>query len=311
MSLSISQKLKSIQSASKLSQTEIANQLGVSFVTVNSWLNKRSQPHQKKQLLIDNFFEFYVTGKKTILPDLLLQKKSNIYKNQKRFNNILKIIQSRPDIKKQFILSSTYNTNHLEGSTMTEEDTASVIFDNISLPNKTITEQLEAKNHQTALEYIFNNLSKDKELKITASLIFKLHAIMMNGILDNAGQYRNHAVRIVGSNVPTSNWQTIPQNMKKFIAILNRPCKDTISQIAKTHSQFEQIHPFSDGNGRIGRLIMTIQALKYDLPPIIIATNRKKIYYKYLRQAQLQEKYLFLEDFTCDTILDSYKIIDI
>lgn len=311
MSLSISQKLKSIQSASKLSQTEIANQLGVSFVTVNSWLNKRSQPHQKKQLLIDNFFEFYVTGKKTILPDLLLQKKSNIYKNQKRFNNILKIIQSRPDIKKQFILSSTYNTNHLEGSTMTEEDTASVIFDNISLPNKTITEQLEAKNHQTALEYIFNNLSKDKELKITASLIFKLHAIMMNGILDNAGQYRNHAVRIVGSNVPTSNWQTIPQNMKKFIAILNRPCKDTISQIAKTHSQFEQIHPFSDGNGRIGRLIMTIQALKYDLPPIIIATNRKKIYYKYLRQAQLQGKYLFLEDFTCDTILDSYKIIDI
>ncbi len=238
---------------------------------------------------------------------------SLLLKNKRLFlkvKNVGRKIVLRSDLKKQFILSLTYNTNRLEGSTLTEDDTAVVIFDNISLSEKTINEQLEAKNHQTVLNFIFDNWL-DSHHKITEDLILKLHGILMNSILDNAGIYRTHPVQIVGSNVPTSNWQTISDKMQKLVKIINdKKQKDIISQISLVHAQFEQIHPFSDGNGRIGRVIMHLMALRNNFPPVFIENTRKRIYYKYLQKAQLENKYSFLEDFVCDALLASYEIIE-
>ncbi len=236
-----------------------------------------------------------------------------LLKNKRLFlkvKNVGRKIVLRSDLKKQFILSLTYNTNRLEGSTLTEDDTAAVIFDNISLSEKTINEQLEAKNHQTVLNFIFDNWL-DSHHKITEDLILKLHGILMNSILENAGIYRTHPVQIVGSNVPTSNWQTISDKMQKLVKIINdKKQKDIISQISLVHAQFEQIHPFSDGNGRIGRVIMHLMALRNNFPPVFIENTRKRIYYKYLQKAQLENKYSFLEDFVCDALLASYEIIE-
>ncbi len=309
MSLSISQKLKAIQKVSYLSQQNLAKEIGVSFATINSWINNRSTPHIKKQKIINNLYEFYVSGKKEILPSLLLTKHKQLLKLKNKYPNIQQILSSRPDIKNDLILSLTYNTNSLEGSTLTEADTASIIFDNISLPQKTITEQLEAKNHQTCLNYIFDNWFQSKQLTIDGNLLLKLHSILMNGILDNAGIYRTHPVRIVGSNVPTSNWQTISTKMQKLISDINTNQKDIIKHIATIHATFEQIHPFSDGNGRIGRILMHLMALQQNMPPILVQNSRKRIYYKYLRQAQLNQNYLLLEDFIYDSIFESYKIL--
>lgn len=107
------------------------------------------------------------------------------------------MIIKNPDIQNEIILKLTYHTNKIEGSTLSEAETASIIFDNVSIPNKTLIEQLEAKNHQTAVIKMFDFISQNK--KIDENFILKIHSILMNGIISNAGSYRNHTVRIVGA----------------------------------------------------------------------------------------------------------------
>lgn len=306
----IVKKLRKVQEASGFSQEQIAKKLGVSFATVNSWFNSRSLPRAKAQEKIDRLFDFYVSGKSAIIQSELEIKKSNLFLQTKKRKDIVKKILARKDLKEQFVLSLTYNSNKIEGSTMTEADTFAVLFDDATVPQKTLTEQLEAKNHQSALEYVFGLFLQKGKIKITKDLILRLHEILMNGILDNAGMYRNHPVRIVGSYVPTSSPKNIAQKMQEFVKYVNSSQKDTFSHVASAHAQFEQIHPFSDGNGRIGRIIIHIMAMNKNLPPVLVENTRKRIYYKYLQKAQLQGEYEFLEDFICDSLLESYKFLD-
>jgi len=307
-----SQKLKKIQRASGLSQKSIAQKVGVSFATVNSWINNRSLPRQKMQERIDNMFAFYVSGEVFIDYDALSEKKGYLTKKSHKVKNVARMIFSRSDLQEQFMLSLTYNTNRIEGSTLTEDDTAAVLFHNASLSRKTLTEHLEAKNHQAAMMYIFDTWFAEGEFRITEEHILKLHSILMNGILDDAGMYRCHSVRIVGSHVPTANWQSVCQKMKELMTIINDKKKqeDVIAHIAVSHAQFEQIHPFADGNGRIGRLLMHMMALRKNFPPVLIENNRKHVYYQYLQKAQLYNESHFLEDFVCDAINASYDIIE-
>ena len=132
----------------------------------------------------------------------------------------------------------------------------------------------------------------------------------MNGIWPNAGQYRSHTVRIAGSNVPTANHLTIPELMKEFVKNLDKPDQNIFLHMAKTHAQFEQIHPFSDGNGRIGRLLMHLVALRHNLPPVLIKREKTYAYYSYLQRAQLKSEFIFLESLVCDALLESYALLE-
>ncbi len=305
--MDIRQKLNIIQKLSKLTQVQLADRLNVSFPTLNSWINGRSQPHSKKTEVIDKLY-LECTGQKIIPKNNLQAKKDIILKKSKKFPNIIGNIKKRPDIFDQFILSLTYNTNGIEGSTLTENDTAAILFHNITLKNKDLIEHLEAKNHQSAMEYLFSNVRKN--YKITEKFILELHHILMNSIRADAGRYRIHGVRIVGANVPTANYLKIPVLMRGLVAEINRKQEDIISHISKIHSKFEQIHPFSDGNGRIGRLIMTTMFLGANLPPAIIEKKQKQFYYKYLQQSQQKEEYDLLEDFFCDSVLNGFEILE-
>ena len=154
-------------------------------------------------------------------------------------------------------------------------------------------------------------LTEHKQPKqITDALLKKLHAILMNGIRTDAGNYRRHGVRIVGSHVPTTNYLRIDSRMQEFIhSVQIKSGNDSIAHLAKIHAQFEQIHPFADGNGRVGRLLMHSQALQHGLPPILIKQEKKQAYYSYLQRAQLEEKYIFLESFIYDGLLESYALL--
>lgn len=305
--MTIQEKLKIIQQLSQLTQTQLAFKIGVSFPTLNSWINNKSQPHANKS---KNINELYIdlTGQTTIPSDQLSAKKNIILNKSKANKNLIETINSRPDIHDQLVLSFTYNTNSIEGSTLTENETAEIIFQNITLKNKNLVEHLEAKNHQSALEYLFGKM--DKKFKITESLILELHKILMNSIRPDAGAYRFHGVRIVGANVPTANYLKIPKLMEDLIILANEKVKDQIEQVAIIHSKFEQIHPFSDGNGRVGRLLMAAMLLRYNIAPAVIKKQKKNLYYKALQKSQQKQEFEELDNFICDAILDGLEITE-
>lgn len=301
------QKLEVIQKMLGLTQTKLAEKFGVSFATLNSWWNDKSRPRQKMLAAIDELF-LEVTGQKIIPADQLTAKKQALQKKSDEHKNAVTEILDNPDIRDQFILKLTYHSNSIEGSTLSEPDTAAVLFNNVALPGKSLTEQLEAKNHQTALNYLFDHIARKE--KVNESLVLKLHSILMNGVRPDAGVYRNHAVRITGVNLPTANCVSVPKLIPEVMSRASGRTDDVIALSASVHSKFEQIHPFSDGNGRVGRLLMNAMLLNANFAPAIIRQENKQLYYTYLYKSQTKEDQSQLENFLCEAVLDGFKILE-
>lgn len=308
--MNVQQKLTRLLKVTGQTQTQLAQMLQVSFVTLNSWVNGKSIPRQSAQARIDLLYQEY-TGVLAVKDSELAEKKRQIAAYQKQFPNPLKQIIRRQDVYESFVLALTYHTNGIEGSTFTEPEVRAVIFDGVTIPDKSVVEHQEAKNHQAAFGNMMRWLSeRPQSAHITEQLIKKLHAILMNGIRTDAGSYRRHSVRIIGSHVPTANYLKVDERMQAFEHTLQTTAsKQIVTHMAKTHANFEQVHPFSDGNGRVGRLLMQAQALQHGLPPVLIQQEKKYAYYAYLERAQLQGEYIFLESFIYDSLLESYALL--
>jgi len=304
--MTIKDQLKLIQKLSGQSQEKLAAELGVSFPTLNSWINGRSEPRKKARERIDELFR-RLTGRVVIPASLLEAKKQAILTQGRAYKDVLKMILGNKDIYDQFVLSLTFNTNRIEGSTLTEPETAAILFQNAALPDKTIIEQMEVKNHQAALQYVFRHLQADG--KINELFILKVHGILLNGIQEDAGRYRSHGVRIAGANVPTANHLKVPALMQTLVKDILLKSRDIMAHAAQIHSRFEQIHPFSDGNGRVGRLLLGTMLLKENLPPAVIRQEKRRFYILYLNKSQLENEFSLLEDFICDGILDAFNIL--
>ena len=305
--MTIKQKLETIQKRTGLTQTKLAGKFGVSFAAFNSWWTEKSIPRPKMLAAIEELF-LEVTGQKIIPADRLAARKRMLNQKSSERESVIDEILSNPDIRDQFILKLTYHSNSIEGSTLTEMDTAAILFDNVALPDKSLTEQLEAKNHQAALNYLFDRIVGKN--KVNEDLILKLHTILMNGIRPDAGLYRRHAVRIIGVNLPTANHLRVSNLMSSLIIEVGKKNNDIIGLSADIHSRFEQIHPFSDGNGRVGRLLMNAMLLKSNLAPAVIRQEQKQLYYTYLYKAQTKGDLSQLENFICDAITDGFKILE-
>lgn len=305
--MTIRQKLEIIKKILGLTQVKLAEKIGVSFVAFNNWWTGKAVPRAKTQAFIDEMY-LDVTGQKTVPVDQLSAKKEILNKKSSEHKNIVAEILDNPDIRDQFILKLTYNSNRIEGSTLSESDTAAILFDNVALPNKSLVEQLEAKNHQTALNYLFEYIAKNKE--ISESFALKLHNILMNGVSPDAGLYRNHAVRIIGVNLPTANYMKLPDLVPKVLSKAAKKRKDIIELVANVYSGFEQIHPFSDGNGRVGRLLMNAMLLRSNFAPAIIRQEQKKLYYSYLYKSQTKNNYDQFENFLCDAVMEGFNILE-
>lgn len=305
--MTIPQKLRVIQRFSGLSQEKLARQFSVSFATLNSWINGKSLPRKKSQERIEELYLKY-TGKKVIPADELATKKKMVNNKRNIYPDVLKIILENPDIYDQFFLSLTFHSNRIEGSTLTEDETEAILFRDAVLPDKSLIEHLEVKNHQTALRYLLNHMVGTARLD--EELVLKLHRMLMNSIRPDAGTYRQHSVRIVGADVPTANYMKVPVLMTRLFEEINTPNEDVVSHIAAVHSRFEQAHPFSDGNGRIGRLLNHALALRENLPPALIRQEKKQFYYSYLKKAQQDGDLSLLEDFLCDALLEGFLILE-
>lgn len=296
--MNYTEQLQAILKASGWSQGQLARELGVSFPALNAWLNNRAVPRPKAQQRIGAAY-LSVIGAPEIAQDELLQAKQTALRYHLTAQNLL---EDREALNK-LTLHLTYHTNTIEGSTMTMADVEDVIFEHKVLANRTAVEQAEARNHQAALYWLLDIVAeKGKEFTITEDLILGLHLRLMNGIVGDAGQYRQHTVRIMGVHVALANWQKIPELIQALITELQCPQPDVLASLAQTHASFEKIHPFSDGNGRTGRLLMLAQALQAGLMPPLVIKERKHAYYKYLEKAQTAEDYAPLELFIAESI---------
>lgn len=167
----------------------------------------------------------------------------------------------------------TYNTNALEGSTITLEETREIIQSNIS-PNKSLRDVRETEAHSK----IFLKMLDSKN-KLDEKLLLSWHRDIFNETKqDIAGKYRDYLVR-VGSHL-APDWQDIEDLMKNFFKYLeNKENLNSVEFAARAHYRFEKIHPFGDGNGRIGRLLMNYLLWKAGYPMIIIEYKNRKSYY--------------------------------
>lgn len=291
-------KLQKIIAATGLSQQSLAEKIGTSFVSLNNWLNGKATPTRKElKARIDILFVEYL-GADSVDHDTLKEAKLRAEKQHLTAKNLIK----NRELLDRVTLSLTYHTNTIEGSTMTKSDVAAVLFDNETLKNRTQVEQREAINHRVALDFLLDELVADNALQLTPALIQKVHLLLMNGIMSNAGQWRNHSVRIQGSHVPLANFIKIPELIDRLCNDYNSESEDPIAVLARTHAVFEQIHPFSDGNGRTGRLLMCIKSLQFGIVPPIVPKERKSVYYRYLELAQTEGMYDNLEMFVAETI---------
>lgn len=310
--MKVSQKLHQIQKYSGKSQEELARVLDVSFPTLNSWINGKSVPRKNAAEKIDSLYIEYL-GDTSISIDVLEKKNNKLELLKKQFKDPFSLIMSQKDLYDDFLLSLTYHTNSIEGSTFSEPEVRAVLFDDVTIPNKSVREHQEAKNHQGALGYVMRWI-RDDNGEIDQEFIKHIHQIVMNGIIHNAGEYRTHSVRIAGAHVPTSNHQSIENHMGQFVKTFNKFQVDSIDQvehISQTHARFEQIHPFSDGNGRVGRLLIIILAFKYRLAPAIVTKEKKQAYYTYLEESQVNNNNIPLTSFLFDAIFEGYGLLSV
>ncbi len=178
------------------------------------------------------------------------------------------------------ISESVYNSNAIENSTLTLKETEKILLEMEVSREVSVREVYEAKNLSRVITYIKN---KTKETELNRELVLLLHEMLIGGINDEfAGRFRKMGEYVrVGKHVAPA-----PEEIEKMFATILSEYMNNISRkyfadkIAKFHLDFETIHPFCDGNGRIGRTLINYQLLRLDLPMIIIRDKEKARYYK-------------------------------
>lgn len=289
------EKLLRLIAEAQLSKSEIARLLSVPYKTVYRWINLAVIPHPGKSREIDELFKEYI--------DISYL----IYKIKKQIHDPIKTLKTNKQIRDSFFLLMTYNSNLIEGSRMTIKETEMAIKGE-KVKGKEIFEILEAINHNNALIYMLEELKPNFE--ITEEFILKLHAIVMYNFNDKLpGKYRTGYVNLTNTEKPLPSYQMVPSKMRSFIKNANNyKTKNIAQKIAQDHYEFESIHPFFDGNGRIGRIIMIAQLLSRGFPPSIIEAEDRYKYYLALGKGDMGD-FKNLTQMICDSILKGYNLL--
>lgn len=198
---------------------------------------------------------------------------------------------------KDFLSRFTYNTNAIEGCTITLPQTVSIIVNGYVPSGANIREIYEVENHKNAYEFMLDNISAS----IDIDFIRDLHALLMDRIHRESGIFKKNDNAILGANFETTKKEFVLQEMKFWISEIYSELDSaesipTICQIiAKYHIVFEKIHPFADGNDRIGRLLINKLLIEKNLLPVVILNKEKLKYYDYLANENINELGIMIE----------------
>ncbi|MCA9407234.1 MAG: Fic family protein [Candidatus Omnitrophica bacterium] len=285
------EKLEKILQVTGVSRSELARRLEVSYKTLYRWLDKSVTPHLSQARDIDQLFKEYVD-----LRDI-------VHLLKKKVSNPLEQLQRNEVLRRKFILEMTYHSNAIEGSRMTIAETQRV-FDGQQIKGRELFEVLEVINHKNALEYVLNTVKPG--FRIEAGFIFELHKTVMYNFANKLpGRYRTGMVNLTNTEKPLPSYQDVPLKMGKWLKNINRYGKDPLGKMALDHYDFEAIHPFFDGNGRVGRLILITQLLAKGYAPALIRVEDRYNYYMALAKADDGNDKNIVQ-MVCDCIIRGY-----
>ena len=261
-----------------------------------------------------------LTGKTWNIP-ADAKKPTRKLKQSKKPRTLLDILQEEQFSKQhggiyhKIQIDLTYNSNHIEGSQLTHDQTRYIFETNtIGMEDKSakVDDIVETANHFKCIDRIIENAN----YKISERFIKELHSILKNGTSDSrkswfaVGDYKRQANEVGGH--ATVSPEQVAVKMKTLLAKYNRKTKHTFEELLDFHYQFEAIHPFQDGNGRIGRLILFKECLRNNIVPFIITDKIKMFYYKGLNEwpknhERLTDTCLAAQD-QMKAVLDYFKI---
>lgn len=182
-------------------------------------------------------------------------------------------------LRNEFIINNTYNSNAIEGNTLTLRETSLIISEGITVSQKPLKDHLEVIGHKDAFEYILD-LANQEEI-LSEKIIKDIHSLVLINDNMNRGIYRKVPVTIAGSQKEPAKPHLIPSQMSDLILEYkeSREEKHIVESVSDFHLKFETIHPFIDGNGRTGRLILNLELMKNGLLPVNIKFADKMRYY--------------------------------
>jgi len=216
---------------------------------------------------------------------------NRILQKKKQLNKLRPFPQTAlAKLKERIIIEWTYNSNAIEGSSLTLKETKLVLEDGLTIKGKPLREHLEAINHRDAIEFVEKLLSK--RVVITPLLIRQIHSLVLTKIDDQeAGKYRNVKVTISGSKHTPPKSISVPHLMANFGKWLknNKSKTNILDYAALAHFKLVHIHPFVDGNGRTARLLTNLILMQQGFPPAVVLKVDRKRYYDCLEKAHKGE----------------------
>ena len=303
--MKLGDKIKKYREEKRMTQRDIAEILEVEPGTVSKYESGMLEPNIKSIKRLSETFGITI--------DELL--KENDDKVDVSKINVLEVLREQKEMQlkgnlyhnTQIIFS--YNTNHIEGSKLTEDQTRYIFETNtILFEGETVVsvdDILETANHFKLVDYMLDVADKP----LTEEMMKKFHRILKEGTMDsrkewfNVGEYKQ--LPNEAGMLKTISPKETPKAMQKLIEWYNSLSKITIKEIIEFHARFEKIHPFQDGNGRVGRMVMFKECLKNNIIPFIILDKDKLFYYRGLKEYQGNSEKGYLID-TCLNAQDQY-----
>ena len=191
-------------------------------------------------------------------------------------------------LRDQFTVEMTYHSNAIEGNRLTLKETLLVLRQGVTVKGKNLQEHLEAKNHEVAMNFLFEVVNSKKRLTLSHHLIRELHQLVVKDTEASiAGKYRTTDVQILGSKLRPPPGYQVQAKMSDYLVWLSTIEKKyhPVEYAALAHHRFVEIHPFEDGNGRTGRLLMNLLLMRKDYPIAVIQKNDRAKYYAALDEA--------------------------
>lgn len=231
------------------------------------------------------------------IPESTERPEDKRFKSNIKENKIIKFVFGNKNYFEDFITRSTYHSNAIEGNTLTYAETYALLFNDnkFIIDKKTPKEIYEAINHKKAMELVLDRINSDFS-DLTLGFIKDL-GIKINENISDINGFRTVQVIILGSEHISPKPEKVLNLMNYFIANYNNDVSDNIfEKIARYHIEYESIHPFQDGNGRTGRLLINYELIKNNFAPAVIDVKNRAKYYELLRTKNVKDFAKWLEE---------------